>query len=535
MPRPQIRNSYSSLALQQQQRLTAAQIQTLVEERQTLRKAKEYRKADAIKLLLESNHIIVTDYPNLTWRRVAVEEAHEEEASESAMKLMKVALLATERSTKRRLGNDDDEEYMNIQDLVRIAKQKLRSVMNSDLSGMLSPLELKITNKDAALEYTGRYMVDCAVKFAFAGVKDEELFELFDACIYSELKRFGGRSSCRAVDVLHIVEKLAVSGRRNSSCYSLAAEILKAKTEDDLKIKLSAIERLESHKFCLLDDRPLLWLFRNSAKQVKQKALEEGYIIPNINTLFEDPSLPLYIDLGCGYGVSNLALSSSTKFSKYNTLGCDVSQTAVGYAESIAHRWGIYSRCRFIHSDCQSCLQAVLSSNYVGSVEGIIVNFPSPYKLNLEGSSSYTGNTQLPSNLNDFLLTDDVVELSRLLLQNRSDNSFPTHPSRRFLLLQSNVEDVAITMKAIVERSKAFDINAFSTSMDDWSFLHEEKDRMLTSSLRQHRWSCDRNIERAYGVGWLKKSPFHDVSRSETEVHCTHNGKMIFRRQFFPL
>ena len=515
--------------------LTISQIEELVQERVELRKVKNYDEADAIKALLESNHIIVTDYPTVSWRRINVGhlEENEEDNIFTLMELAKHAMECSKSSFEVEKKGVDKAIHVDQENIVRMAKQRLRSVMNRDATKMLSPIELKLTNKVSALEYTGRYMVDCAVKFAFAGVKDEELFRLLDACVYSELKRFGDRNSCRATDVLHMIEKLAVSGQRNSRCYFLAAEILMNKVDFHAEDSANTIEDLKSQNFCLLNDRPLLWLFRNSAKQIKHK---KGRIskLPDISSLFEDPSLPLYIDLGCGYGVSNLALSSY--FSSRNTLGCDLSKNAVNYAESISHRWGMSTRCRFINCDAETCLQAVLSSKHLGAVVAIVINFPSPYQfpttIDLAETFKCKGNSQLPSSLEDFLLTNSVVELSKQLMQGKKRCNSTTS-EKPFILMQSNVEDVAITMKEIIERSGAFGISMGAAN--DWTILCKNEDKILQKSPRQQRWRWNREVERAYGVGWLKKSPFDGISKSETEVNCNYYAKPIFRRQFFIL
>ena len=510
--------------------LTTEQIEDLVVERAELRKAKRYAEADVIKALLESNQIIVTDYPDVNWRRIDCKDDKEQ----GNMTLMDLARLATQRSNtsdQREESKYEVDDDFNTLKIVRIAKQKLRDVMKTTSDEMLSPLELRVANKSSGLEYTGRYMVDCALKFSFAGVKDEELFRLLEACVFSELKRFGGRSSCRVVDVLQIVEKLAVSGQRRSKCYTLAAEILMNKKDYKAEDKLNTIQRLKSQKFSLLDDRPLLWLFRNSAKQTKQTKIKKPYKKPDIDALFEDPTLPLYIDLGCGYGVANLALSSN--HSGHNTLGCDTSRRAVDYAESISWRWGLNGRCRFINCDAETCLQAILSSKYSGTVDAIIINFPSPYKqsaLCLDGVVVDKGNAQLPSTFEDFLVTDSIVELSKLVLQRNSRLSSAVSSAKPFLLMQSNVEDVAITMKNVVERSRSFKVADISNDTDHWTNFC---DKLPEKSLRHRRWGRNEGIERAYGVGWLKKSPFDGVSKSETEVNCDHHSKPVFRRQMF--
>ena len=71
-------------------------------------------------------------------------------------------------------------------------------------------------------ELRGRKAADAAFWFALAGVQEREedfvdgqKFSLFDALTFicmDELRRFGKRASCRATDVMHMVERIAASG-----------------------------------------------------------------------------------------------------------------------------------------------------------------------------------------------------------------------------------------------------------------------------------------------------------------------------------
>ena len=162
---------------------------------------------------------------------------------------------------------------------------------------------------------------------------------------------------------------------------------------------------------------------------------------PRPHMLFSDPTLPLILDLGCGFGVSilGLAVAPSTAFAlsaghggkgggkegnssslapfmkalgegRVNYLGCDLSGHAIGYAASTAHRWKLskpiateapdpyaptplalaaherppYVRgpgeCAFTVTDALSAARWA-TAVYPGALAGVLVQFPTPYKL----------------------------------------------------------------------------------------------------------------------------------------------------------
>jgi hypothetical protein len=372
----------------------------------------------------------------------------------------------------------------------------------SNNSRLLTRKELQ--NSNITNEMNGRKFADASFLFSLAGVHDEELFGLFEECIISELDRFGSRESCRSIDVLQIVERLAMSGLKGQSkAYHKAAALLRGKSVRDDKEKgefESSIDKLGSGSYSLLEDRPLLNLWRHAARQ--RKSTNRNVSIPihtnDLNSLFRDPTLPLYIDLGCGFGVMSLALSE--RVSNINTLGCDLSAAALSYCSGISRRWNLDDRCRFLSTDSLTCLETVLEQ-YQGPVCGVILNFPTPYHVSIleqlpgqdlageslkgmkdakegtvvgvidSGSGSGSGNDQLPTSSDEFILTEKIVNKCRdvltkpsLLSQQGAQSNILDGVKNPFLFVQSNVEDVALTMRDTVERSEGFGTHAHTHS-----------------------------------------------------------------------
>lgn len=256
---------------------------------------------------------------------------------------------------------------------------------------------------------------------------------------------------------------------------------------------------------------------------------------------FADTSRPLVVDVGCGFGVTLLGWASQAAQSNeyMNFLGCDLSQHCVDYARGLSSRWGISESCRFCVAPADSFLQWVLE-HYPGPVAWVLVQFPTPYKLDMSSdlpaivqdrgaklASTKLDNVQLPtlspsSSDNHFMVSRQVTTLAVRIAMNHGGN----------ILLQSNVEDVAVTMKHLFEdaiQTSASSGNGNNGSKTHTSFLsdHLNQNEVLEVSefektseqipARQLLWASLSN-ERACGQGWLKRSPVPRSARTETEA-----------------
>jgi hypothetical protein len=219
------------------------EIANLVQKRVEYRLNREYEAADEIKKYLESLSIEIEDFSYISggescWRRLVNFKPVEDPNSIGIMELACQALQSYDNP-------------IELHDIVSMTKNQLYSIMKCDENKnyeLLSNKELDLSKR----EMQGRKFVDCAVKFAFAGVNDPELFHLLEAGIRSELKRFGIRKSCRGIDILQLIEKLALSGVTYSSVYTLAAELLESKKAN---VSSELLEKLSKGYYSLLDDR----------------------------------------------------------------------------------------------------------------------------------------------------------------------------------------------------------------------------------------------------------------------------------------
>jgi SAM-dependent methyltransferase len=284
-----------------------------------------------------------------------------------------------------------------------------------------------------------------------------------------------------------------------------------------------------------------------------------------------------------------------------NFLGCDMSKRAIGYASGLSSRWKIENRCRFLHCGVDALLQLVLTSQYPGPVIWVNINFPTPYSQRLlshvseiqsfvfkkttltnKPSSSQTitdfsslnsaGNSQLPESLEEFMVSPNLIKTCALLFEKQI-----SRPSLGFIYLQSNAEDVALTMRSFVDfvSLQEHDTNPFpelkmvgpeltgrfacvgtdesvitpmmvSTLWNSEDIPCQEtiwathETAIVKNSKRQELWSnvvsgalldddSMRDSLRAVGKGWWKDNPLPIQAQTETEAVCSYRGKPIHR------
>ena len=463
---------------------------------------------------------------------------------------------------------DQDGEERSLMQIVR----DIEAGIESDISMLKRKLK---NNEEITLsrdkQLSGRAYADAAFSLALGGVEDPAVFDLLVQGASSELNRCAHRASFRPIDILMIVEKFAVAGVRDPELYSLAATKLRERGQDVVEAYTGAVERLEGN-FSLLEDRPLFWLFRHSARDKKagmqmlqeheeeeheeaeheeeeheEQAEQEGLyqelfepLLVQPDALFADPTLPLVIDLGCGYGVSLMGLCYKRQESEdeeVNFLGVDMKTKAIRYANSVSKRWDIATHCAFIELDALSALRWA-RERYLGPVRWIMCQFPSPFALQ-DGSG---GNCQLPD-LSTFIVNREVILEAEALLSKGSLDGV------RGLLLQSQVEDVMIAMKGLVDSTTKLRVAPDPTTVqwgaqgdsenvvptEGWVSEAELKERSR-GQLSREGSRLSRSLARtgafaprACGRGYLASNPLGRFGRTETEVMCEIENRPVHR------
>ena len=577
-----LRNTYSKLrSINALMYVVSGEIDALINERVAARKARDFVRADEIKTLLEEPpyflEIIDKSYKQgggSTWRRRNV-----------------------------------DTTCHGILDKLKAMAADAASLQSPEQQQCFVHEVLTLLREDASKdqdcrEMQGRKFIDAAFELALLGLGNagRELFDFLMDQQLSELRRWGPRVSVRTLDISRMVEKAAAAGIvRGHALYHLAAELVRAKRDagrcDEEDGGDTAAELLENAgDFSLSSSRPKMFIWKHLSKQRKAgRQSEQADPEPSSTTTttiqpshlehlgFADPSLPLVIDLGCGLGVSLLAIAAASKDDRmgllsynsepssgsshgeqrYNFLGIELNAQSVRYTRGVSERWGLTDVLRVLCCDVEAGLDCLLgegqeSCPYPGPVHLVVCNFPTPFRLGNEFGSEdegdsggcedgdhedrdeseqvaeQVGNSQLPE-LSQFMLNAPIVsKIERLLRQGAGQ-----------FLIQSQVEDVAVWTRRLVETETNLEVpatppsrhrslpraTARHTHVDEEASGSWAEDCMEAElSERQRRVLRTRpGVERAAGPGWLSESPLPPCAASETEVLCAIEEKRVHR------
>jgi len=324
------------------------------------------------------------------------------------------------------------------------------------------------------------------------------------------------------------------------------------------------------------DGEALLVLWLHSAKQKKVKPAKE--LTPGLparlpdsvsNWGYADPSLPLVVDIGCGFGTTLLGMArhgeglptlheepnlDGLELEGCNFVGVDLFLHSVGYANGLAMRWGLGARCRFFVASGESLLQRI-TAEYPGPVVLMMVQYPTPYKLGshpiregkpLPAASAVGGkrkaaasldprvakrikpsadhvppptgdkNSQLPTIDEGFMMSS---ELAGLLYRAAATSS-------SYIYIQSNVEDVAVTMSERIEQAAQGALQPYVG--DEIPAAGKADVTDLETGLRQERWR-ELGGASANGKGWLASAAF-PFARTETEASYERMKKGQYRK-----
>jgi len=536
------------------------QLSELVKLRANKRWNGDYASADRLREqielldLPEGFRVVVQDIPRSegggsSWKLV-YELPVDEVKGQSVLNLAHAALGMAVSASERKASISSEQ----LDRLVHQAKDQLRrwSAVDDQIRLSKSPsteFELSFehlhslgSQKSGDLAYwnavenglSGRKAADAAFWFALAGVTDSELFELLTRVCTKEIERFGERPSCRAKDILTIAERIAAAGVRSDLDLERAMmKALKAKAFGSHASKVDASEFLDLHS-----DHCALMIWKFSTRQRKQRcflktaaehweqhnSLTSQSLATNRSSrdlhwdkIFADSRRPLVIDVGCGMGVSLLGLASlgaadcqNFDWPSYNFIGVDLSSVAIAYANGIARRWELQDRLTFVVDSAENLLQSLRT--YPGSVELILIQFPTPYRLLPTSESG--GNSQLPSSATDgFMVTIELLQLAAGLLQKSHANQ------KGRLIVQSNCEDVAVYIRHLACSIAGFEAFLTNDSLAKGSGVRTQ---------RTLNWIA-MGGERAMGAEWSSRAILPRKGRTETEIACKLNDTPVHR------
>ena len=370
---------------------------------------------------------------------------------------------------------------------------------------------LSMPAESADRELMGRKAADAAFWFALAGVAEPEIFGALAGVAEREIERFGRRESCRPKDIVTIARKLTVAGVDPShSVFSAAQAVL---AEKGVAFEPPAFS----------DPGCLVLLFKFGARSRGQRTFlakarrhyaGHSHLLlaspppppppppPSPTKLlppqFSDSTLPLVLDLGCGYGAAVLGLSRARP--EYNYLGVDRSPSAIGYARGIAARRSGpgCGNVKFVVGDALEAASTI-------EAEVVMINFPTPF-------STGEGNGQLPSE-EEWMVTPELLRRVR----------------GRALLLQSNAEDVAVRMRRDAERAGwTADGDCVGTGL--WTGVTVGGLEKTREPNRAAKYIAGGG-ERARGEGWfgLESPLLPEAGITETECNARATATPVLR------
>lgn len=431
------------------------------------------------------------------------------ESNRNAIQITKEALSHLEETTQRQ----DPVDESKIKSIIDELRCHLNLTLGTDIRG--------------------RTCADTAFNLALAGVTDDDLYKALSKITLLELYRVGKRPSRRGKDILQIVEKLAASGERGGDAekaYRFAAECI---IEKGPKLDPGNDDLLRPNCFGLLSARPRVWLWRYSTSLAKPTTKVTADIKADTAAVeswwrrFKDPTKPLVIDVGCGFGVSLLGLASceksvgsspvlcGTDFPDCNFIGGDLNQGAIRFASGIAQRWSLNGRLAFTTCSTKKLLSQV-HEGYEGPVSLILVQFPTPYRLVNEDY----GNSQLPSGVESgFMIDSNVMEKIAAILQRSTSGNFKAR-----MLFKTNCEDVALTV-----RNLAISSGLRCVQTDTGRTVEQLGD--TRPSQRTQKW-IEMGGDRAVGNDWWYPSLLPHNCDTETEVACNLQNTAVHQCLF---
>lgn len=486
----------------------------LLRVRETARRSSEFVVADAIRAQLGARSVHVEDHAD--------------------------GSSSWSREMPRRIGEGGDEG----KEVRRLAREALDASVGAKslatASEAVRPLAAQVLERltapsEAGHALQGRQFADVAMSLAMAGADEPELFQLLARGAAAELNRTGARTP--PLVVAQMIERCALAGLRHEDCPQLFEAAADLVCQGELASSGTARD-LRAGNLSLFSARPLLWLFRHALRQGDRGAPPEDASVAHeaIASLNGDgeagsgapaPSRGgLVLDLGCGFGISSLGMAMSG----YRVFAADASAHCVNFARSLARRWGLPpSSLRLEHCGAVAALGATLL-DFRGPVEWILVNFPTPFAAAAAEGERPGGNSQLPPSVASpaFMANVKLLEKAREVLVARAGASGPGT-----LLLQSNCEDVAVTLRDMAEASGWFAVTDGSLGPHVAAPRGEGADAPSWLPRRQLSYASAGG-RRAAGEGWLAASPLPREAATETERYYEGEGLPVHRLALRP-
>lgn len=358
------------------------------------------------------------------------------------------------------------------------------------------------------------------------------IIELLCHVASKEIARRRNKSR-KSVELLSTCERFAAAGCSGGCLQlvvSVAGEVAKGLSSGPIPSQ-TVSNNLADLSFW--SERSLLVLWRKSRTlhKVTKNDFDSALSLEDIildPPKFDDPHLPLIVDVGCGLGVTLIGLGAMAEgklsssesdrllldWSRYNYLGADYSLNATRWASSLTMRMNLSGRCRFLHASAETLMAYVDRAGV--KVKMVLIQFPTPYRR--QGGR----NEKLPRSPVDpmFLANETFLDQCTEILTPRDGMD-----SESYILIQSNCEDVALQLhESLVSRH----VVAVDALRPRDTFHGLEVSSRTKSWLRSY--DGDHTRHRALGRQWSSE-PILPVA-TETEASCSKHATPVHRCLF---
>lgn len=216
---------------------------------------------------------------------------------------------------------------------------------------------------------------------------------------------------------------------------------------------------------------------------------------------FKDPTLPLIVDVGAGYGRFLLALLKNTP--GYNGLGMEIRQPVIERANKWSESLDLNSRCQFARANATISFSHTVST-YPGPIDLVSIQYPDPM----------------------FKARHKKRRIVQKRLVEQISNTLK--PGAR-VFLQTDVLDVAEDMRNHFEKTAGHAFELSNEHNDPSKVFHEsqyspndEKDGVDKDDSGDDGWTSQ-----WVQSGWLLENPL--VIPTEREVHVLSQGLPVYR------
>lgn len=270
---------------------------------------------------------------------------------------------------------------------------------------------------------------------------------------------------------------------------------------------------------------------------------------------------------------NNSAANINLDWATCNYIGVDTNCLSIGYANGIASRWNLLHGRVFFRIDRAEQFLERLEQTYPGDVALILIQFPTPFRLvrreddeeagkdgsdfeitamndfsmedeiigdvvmeeddvnrldyddlHTKPSSQHQeqqrGNSRLPLNVHSgFMVNPNVLRLARRALEHNGGG-------RGKLLIQSNCEDVAVTMLAL---ARSIGLEPMSVPHCVIHSNNDDDDRTQSRMPKRTLEWISMGGSRAEGPMWSSVPFLPERAATETEVSCLFHGTPIHR------